>query len=195
MFEKLSTFLRSLLVDIRNKVNTPRSIEPLVPPPTEHSVPAAPILTVIPSPQAFNAAGLQLLTSFEGCRLLAYKDIGGVWTIGYGHTGPEVVFGLKISQQQAEEYLRADLSKFEAGIKKLVKVPLTDNEYSALVCLVYNIGLGAFEASTLLRRLNDSKYEDAANQFLRWNKDNGVVVAGLHRRRQAERELFLGKGI
>lgn len=129
----------------------------------------------------------------EGLRLKAYLDTGGVWTIGYGHTGPEVVEGLTITLDGAERLLREDLRTAEGHVNKLVKVALTQNQFDALVSFVYNIGGGAFKESTMLRLLNAGDYEGAANQFPRWNKDNGKVVAGLTNRRREERELFLRK--
>lgn len=134
--------------------------------------------------------GLDLLKHFEGCELAAYKCPAGVWTIGYGHTGPEVGPGHRITKADAEDLLRADLAKFEGAVSRLVQVPLTQYEFDALVCFVYNVGVGAFEKSTMLALLNKSDYPGAAIQFLRWNKANGNALPGLTRRRAAERELF-----
>jgi GH24 family phage-related lysozyme (muramidase) len=139
-----------------------------------------------------NGQGLFLLKSFEGLRLESYLDAVGVWTIGYGTTeniGP----GMLITQAEAEALLKRDSAKFEAAIASLVKVALTDNQFSALVCFVYNIGAGAFGASTLLKLLNQQDYQGAADQLLLWNKGGDRVLAGLTRRRQAERALFLGQ--
>lgn len=138
-----------------------------------------------------NEQGKNLLKSFEGCRLRTYKDIGSILTIGYGHTGPEVYLGQNITQDQAEALLLKDLLKFEGGIEYHVKAPTTDNQFSALVCLSYNIGMGHFKDSTLLKMLNAKDYTGAADQFLRWDKVNGQIVEGLHDRRGAERALFL----
>ncbi len=138
-----------------------------------------------------NEQGLSLLKEFEGCKLTAYRDIVGVLTVGYGHTGPDVKAGMTINQDRAEQLLRRDVAKFEAGVETLVDIPISDNEFSALVCLAYNIGLNAFKASTLLKKLNLKDISGAADEFLRWNKAGGKVVAGLTRRRKAERELFL----
>lgn len=132
-----------------------------------------------------------IIRQHEGLRLEAYLDTGGVWTIGYGHTGPEVVKGLKITLEQAEAYLSADLKTAEAGVNKYVKVLLTQNQFDALVSLTYNIGVSAFGLSTLVRLLNQGDYKGAAEQFLRWNKDNGRVIDGLTNRRRLERSLFL----
>lgn len=141
-----------------------------------------------------NQEGFKLLTTFEGCELTAYDDGGGVWTIGYGHTGDDVYPGLTISQTQAEELLREDLEKFESYVEDAVEVDLDDNQFSALVCFCFNVGPGTegFGGSTLLKLLNDGDYQGAANQFPVWNKVNGEPWLGLTRRRLAEQALFLG---
>ncbi|MFB9156477.1 lysozyme [Chromobacterium violaceum] len=138
-----------------------------------------------------NAAGISLIKQFEGVRLAAYQDMVGVWTIGYGHTGPDVKAGLAITQQQADQLLAADLEKFETGVRKAVIVPLNANQFSALVSFSYNLGLGNLRSSTLLRLLNKGDYDGAAAQFPRWNRAGGQAVAGLTRRRKAEQALFL----
>ncbi len=140
-----------------------------------------------------NREGFKLLTTFEGCELTAYDDGGGVWTIGYGHTGDDVYPGLTISQTQAEELLRIDLEKFESFVEDAVEAQLNDSQFSALVCFCFNVGPGGFGDSTLLRLLNQGNYQAAANQFPVWNKVNGQPWLGLTRRRLAERALFLGK--
>jgi lysozyme len=141
-----------------------------------------------------NQEGFQLLTSFEGCELTAYDDGGGVWTIGYGHTGDDVYPELTISQTQAEELLRADLEKFESYVEDAVEVEIDENQFSALVCFCFNVGpeTEGFGGSTLLKLLNDGDYQGAANQFPVWNKVNGEPWPGLTRRRLAEQALFLG---
>lgn len=136
-----------------------------------------------------NEAGLNLIKDFEGCRLKAYLCPAGVWTIGYGHTQgvkPDMV----INQLQAERFLRQDLKRFEDAVTSLVKVPITPNQFSALVSFTYNVGTGALYDSTLLRKLNKEDYKGAANEFLRWNKAGGKVLPGLTRRRLAEKDLF-----
>lgn len=133
----------------------------------------------------------------EGLRLVAYLDSVGVWTIGYGDTGPDVVKGLVITKAQAEERLRKRLREFEGYVNRMVKVKLTQNQFDALVSLVYNIGPTNFSTSTLLRKLNASDYLGAADQFPVWNKGRVegklVVIKGLTNRRKSERELFLRK--
>jgi lysozyme len=149
-----------------------------------------------------NEVGLKLLTTFEGCEekfndggvdlLRSYDDSVGVWTIGYGHTGTAIVPGLTITQAEAEEFLRQDLEKFESYVEDLVQVELNVDQFSALVCFCYNTGPGeeGFGGSTLLRLLNGSDFEGAADQFARWNKGGGKPMLGLTRRRLAERSLF-----
>ncbi len=135
--------------------------------------------------------GINLIKQFEGLRLSAYKCSAGVWTIGYGSTSG-VRPGMKNTQAEAEQRLRADLSRFEQKLNKLVKVKLNQNEFDALVSFVFNIGITAFSNSTLLRLLNQGQARvDVADQLLRWDKVNGQPVAGLTRRRAAERRLFL----
>ncbi|OQS41126.1 lysozyme [Chromobacterium haemolyticum] len=134
--------------------------------------------------------GIKLIQGFEGLRLKAYQDSVGVWTIGYGHTGPDVTPGQVITQAQADALLARDLERFEAGVARLVKVPLNQNQFDALVCFSFNLGLGALQGSTLLRLLNAGDYAGAAVQFPRWNKAGGKELPGLTRRRAAEQSLF-----
>ena len=135
--------------------------------------------------------GLDLIKQFEGLKLTAYVCPAGVLTIGYGTTAG-VTPGMTITAERAEQLLRQDIAKFERGVRDSVKVPLTENQFSALVSFAYNVGLGAFRTSTLLRLLNKGEYAQAAEQFGRWNKAGGKVLPGLTRRRAAERKLFEG---
>ena len=136
--------------------------------------------------------GLDLIKTFEGCELVAYKDIAGVWTIGYGHTGADVTPGLKISQGQADVLLRQDVEKFARGVTSAVEVPINQNQFDALVSFAYNVGLGALSSSTLLKLLNEKTDKTiVAAEFLRWCKADGQTVEGLLRRRKAEQALFL----
>lgn len=140
-----------------------------------------------------NSNGLLLIKSFEGLRLQAYRDAVGVWTIGYGTTR-NVRPGMRISEAEAEQFLQQDLNRFEQAINEAVKVPINDNQFSALVSFTYNVGSGAFRSSTLLKMLNQRRNLRAtADQFPRWNRAGGRVLAGLTRRRNAERALFLGE--
>ena len=134
--------------------------------------------------------GLKWIAGFEGLRLSAYLDGGGVPTIGYGHTR-----GVKLwqtcTQAQALDWLREDASKAEIAVSRLVGAPINQNQFDALVSLVFNIGKSAFTKSTLLALVNQGNYHAAADQFCRWRFDNGVKVEGLLRRRLKERELFV----
>lgn len=138
-----------------------------------------------------NDDGLELIKQFESCRLEAYQDIVGILTIGFGHTGTDVTPGMEIDRTTAEAILCEDLDKFERGVEKRLKVKVNSNEFSALVCLAFNIGLGNFGSSTLLKLLNSGDFSGAAGQFERWSKAGGQTISGLVRRRKAERDLFL----
>lgn len=142
-----------------------------------------------------SANGIAVAHYFESCQLVAYPDPGSKdgkpWTIGWGHTGPEVVKGLVWTQAQADAAFENDLLKFEARVARLVKVPLTQGQYDALVLFDYNTG--ALHSSTLLKLLNAGDYAGAQAQFKRWNKNDGKVMRGLIRRRAAEAALWAGK--
>ena len=133
--------------------------------------------------------GLDLIKHFESLQLKAYKCSANVWTIGYGHT-KNVKEGDRICEDQANCFLMQDLYSVERAIVRLVKVKLNQNQFDALCSLIFNIGISAFNKSTLLAKLNKEDYVGAAEQFRRWNKVNNVVMAGLVRRRQAEEDLF-----
>ncbi|WP_235912553.1 glycoside hydrolase family protein [Velocimicrobium porci] len=139
--------------------------------------------------------GINLIKQFEGCYLTAYKCPAGVWTIGYGTTGKvdgkQICSGMKINKQKAEQLLKKDLEQFEKAVSAIVKVPINQNQFDALVSFSYNCGSSALRKSTLLRKLNQKDYKGAAEEFLKWNKAGGKVLAGLARRREAERKLFL----
>lgn len=139
----------------------------------------------------YSKNGLALTEQFEGCRLTAYQDQTGVWTIGYGHTGTGVHAGLTITQDQAEALLVSDVAASATYVNGAVLVVLNQDEFDALVDFVFNLGRGAFAGSTLLKDLNAGDFTGAANQFDRWDQAGGQVVAGLLRRRQAETALFL----
>ena len=134
--------------------------------------------------------GINLIKQFEGCALSAYKCPAGVWTIGYGHT-KDVKQGMKITTNQATSLLKEDLATYENYVNKYVKVKLNQNQFDALVSFTFNCGGGALKSSTLLKKLNKADYTGAANELLRWNKANGKILAGLTRRRKAEKALFL----
>ncbi len=134
-----------------------------------------------------NQLGIDLIKSFEKCRLMPYLDVGGVWTVGFGATGHDITQNTHFTKEQAEERLKKDLEKFEK-ICDYIHVELTDNQFSALVCLAFNIGLTAFKNSTALKMVNT--HQDPVEAWMRWNKVNGVVVPGLTNRRKAEVELW-----
>ena len=133
--------------------------------------------------------GTEILKYFEGCKLTAYQDSVGVWTIGYGHT-KGVYDGMTITQDQAEQMLLSEREEYEGYIENMVTVPLTQNQFDALVVWVYNLGPTNFKNSTLLKELNAGNYNAAGQEITRWNKAGGKVLAGLVKRREAEAELF-----
>ena len=151
--------------------------------------------------------GIELIKAYEGFRSNAYRDIVGVWTIGYGHT-KGVKSGDKMTEPEAFELFITELADYGYRMSLLIKVPINDNQYSALVSFVYNLGVGALQFSTLLKRLNKgdytldydgnviierkNKYKQYAikSEFERWNKAGGEPVYGLLRRRKAEYKLF-----
>ena len=130
--------------------------------------------------------GINLIKEFEGCRLVAYKCPAGVWTIGYGHTGSDVFSGLSITHERAEELLKKDLEKYEGYVEKYVPFPLNQNQFDALVSFTYNCGAG-----NLQQLVNGRDAATVAEKMLLYNKAGGKTLAGLVRRREAERELFL----
>lgn len=140
-----------------------------------------------------NQATIDLIKRNEGCVLHSYQDSVGVWTIGYGHTGDDVVPDMWITQERAEALLRADLETFQDGVDDLLAdgVETSDNQYGAMVSLAYNVGLGNFAHSSVIRSHNARAYQQAADAFLLWNKAGGHVLGGLARRRREERALYL----
>lgn len=153
-----------------------------------------------------NEAGKKLIKSFEQLRLTAYDDarpelslrkgdeVLGTLTIGYGHTDSSVWIGQKITEAQADDYLDDDLREAEAAVEAGVAVPISDNQFSALVSFAFNVGVGAFRNSTLLRKINATDFAGAASEFDKWTKTTiggrKVTSRGLVRRRSAEKELF-----
>ena len=136
--------------------------------------------------------GVSLIKAHEGKRLSSYLCPGGVWTIGYGHTTaaghPTVVPGMRITEREAEDILRRDLSRFEDRVNKLVKVPLTQGQFDALVSFDFNTG--ALHSSSLLKKLNAGEYGRVPAQLMRWTKGGGRELPGLVRRRRDEAELW-----
>jgi|SRR5579859_2760875 len=137
------------------------------------------------------AKGRALIQSFEGFRDKAYKDQRGIWTCGFGHTGPDVVEGTTCTPYQASFWFDQDTAKAVHAVIATTDVPVNQNQFDALVSFVYNVGVNSEAHSTLLKLLNSGKYSLAADQFGFWNHVNGIVNAGLTRRRAAERALFL----
>jgi spore coat assembly protein SafA len=133
--------------------------------------------------------GLDMIKGFEGLRLSAYQDSAGVWTIGYGHTG-NVKPGDRITQAQAEDLLQKDTAWAQQAVRDQVKVPLTQGQFDALTSFTFNLGAGALEKSTLLKKLNAGDYAGAQAEFGKWVHAGGQVLQGLVRRRAAEAELF-----
>lgn len=146
-----------------------------------------------------NQETIDLIKEFEGLRLDAYPDPatgGEPITIGYGTTAAAGVgivpkLGMRITSADAEEYLRRAVEKTATQIRHMIKVPVSDNEFGACLSFTYNLGPGNFAKSSILRLLNAGNKAGAAASFAKWNKANGVVMAGLVRRRAAETHLFL----
>src|ERR1700740_260318 len=140
----------------------------------------------------YSKNGLHLTEQFEGCKLLAYLDQAGVPTIGYGHTRG-VRMGMACTQEQAEAWLLEDAAAAEHAVNSLVSVPLSQDQFDALVDLAFNVGVGNFQRSTLLKVLNSGNFESAALEFEKWNRAGGLVRDGLTRRRLAKKDLFFTK--
>jgi lysozyme len=151
-------------------------------------------------PDKISANGLNLIKSFEGCekvgadgKVRAYRCPAGRWTIGYGHT-KGVRSGMVVTKDEAEDLLREDLETFEQAVRRHISVPLTQNQFDALVSLTFNIGEANLSSSTLKKLLNKGQYNEVPSQIMRWNKArvDGVMqpLSGLTRRRSAEAALF-----
>lgn len=131
-----------------------------------------------------------LIEGFEGLRLTAYQDSVGVWTIGYGHTGPDVHNGLSITKVEADYMMEADLRKFETAVNTMAMLATTQQQFDALVSFAYNLGAAALKSSTLLRQHNAQQYTAAAAEFAQWDHAGGQVLAGLARRRAVEAAVY-----
>ena len=138
-----------------------------------------------------NQAGLDLIKQFEGFRAVTYYDVGGKPTIGYGHLIKDGECFTKLTHEQAEQLLRQDVAEAEAAVKRHVKVKLNENQFSALVSWVFNLGEGNFASSTLLKVLNKQQYINVPEQILRWHRVGRQPIKGLIRRRAAEAMLFI----
>ena len=139
----------------------------------------------------FNSNGIKLIKDFEGCSLNSYQDLKGLWTIGYGTTGRNIKDGMTWTQEQAEQELEKATECISELVSKFITTELTDNQFSALVCFAYNVGINALSKSNLLKLVNSKHMSLAADEFLKWDKCDGKEIPGLLRRRLAERVLFL----
>lgn len=157
---------------------------------------------VVVRPSKISRKGLDLIATFEGFRGEPYNDPAGFATVGFGHliskrgVVPEdckrSYAGHKppLTRAQALDLLGEDVERYEKAVRAAVKVPVSQNQFDALVSFAYNLGAGALQSSTLLRKLNQRDYEGAEDEFLRWTKAGGRELQGLVRRRLAERDLF-----
>lgn len=149
----------------------------------------------VDSERFISTRGLNLIVDFEDLKLKAYDDGTGVWTIGFGTTvypnKVRVKKGDRCTVEQAKSFFQHDLRRFQTAVNEAVTVPMSQNQFDALVSLAYNIGVHAFKCSTLVKYLNSLNYSAAADQFLVWNRAGGKILKGLVRRREAERALFL----
>lgn len=139
--------------------------------------------------------GLALIHHFESCKLTSYKDVVGIWTIGWGNTmyenGISVKEGEAITQERANELFVAIASRFESGVTKRLRQDVTQNQFDALVSFCYNCGFGNFDKSTLLKKVNVNPNDTTIrDEFMKWNKGGGKVLNGLTRRRKAEADLY-----
>jgi lysozyme len=134
--------------------------------------------------------GLGLLRRFEGLKLVSYRCPAGVWTIGHGHTGPEVAADARIGRDEAERLLRSDVAGFEEAVGRIAGT-CTQGQFDALVCFAFNLGAGALKGSTLLHKHKAGDHAGAAAQFGRWVHAGGKILPGLVKRRAAEAALYL----
>jgi lysozyme len=138
--------------------------------------------------------GLELIKQFEGFRGTAYRDPVGVWTIGYGHTSmagaPVVSAGLVVTEAEANDILARDVEQFARGVRELLRVELTDGQFSALVSFAYNVGLGGLKKSSVLAAVNARDFAAVPRRLQLWVKAGGRVLPGLVKRRAAEAALF-----
>jgi lysozyme len=141
---------------------------------------------------SYSDAGFALTKLFEGLRLTAYQDQGGVWTIGYGHTGPGVQAGLVITEAQADIFLQADVARAVTAVNLLVTAAISQGQFDALVDFAFNLGSSSLAHSTLLKQVNAGDFAGAAQSFLLWDHIGKKVNPGLLRRRTAEVAMFNG---
>lgn len=143
-----------------------------------------------------SAAGIALIKRWEGERLTAYLCPANVWTIGVGHTAamgdPKPVSGMKITAEESTAILRRNLSRIEKDVEAAVNVPLNQRQFDTLVSFVFNVGIGAFRKSTLLKRLNSADYDAVPTELMKWTRVGGIVNQGLVNRRKAEADFWRG---
>ena len=133
---------------------------------------------------------LEIAKQFEGCKFEAYLCPAKKWTVGYGHTGPDVYAGLVVDQARADSLLLLDMQGAARTVNNLVEPQITQNQFDALCDFVFNCGAGNFNTSTLLRLINEKNFAEATEEFHKWNIGGGKVLLGLVIRRKAEAELF-----
>lgn len=138
----------------------------------------------------YSNIGIDITEREEALRLVAYQDQGGVWTNGYGHTGPDVYPGQVITRDQAIEWLKQDTETAVNAVNESVRVTLSQHQFDALVDFVFNVGVHAFENSTMLKLLNEGNYNGADAEFLKWVYVKGTVNKGLFNRRTLETQEF-----
>lgn len=142
-----------------------------------------------------NKAGIDLIKQWEGCKLKAYKDVAGIWTVGYGLTSRagfiEVGPDTTLTQDEADWYLEKVVDDFASKIRPMVSPPVNENQFAAFVSLAYNIGTGAFSRSSALKHFNAGRIDLVPDAMRMWRKAGGKVVQGLINRREAEIKLFL----
>ena len=136
--------------------------------------------------------GIFLIQAFEGFSAFPYRDVAGLWTVGIGHLiKPSETFTEPITQQEGEALLRKDLWTAERAVLRLIRVPLNDSQFDALVSFTFNLGSGSLQRSALRAKINRGEYEAAGDEFLKWVYVGGQKSKGLLRRRIAERAMFL----
>ena len=145
-----------------------------------------------------NKFGIETMHHFEGCKLTAYQCPAKVWTIGWGNTfypdKTPVKQGDVITQEQANALFETVMNNFALGVKKCLTKEVNENQFSALVCFAYNVGIGSLQKSTLLKKINiNPNDETIAGEFAKWTKAGGKVLLGLVRRRKAESDLYFKK--
>ena len=145
-----------------------------------------------------NKLGIDTMHHFEGCKLTAYQCPAKVWTIGWGNTfypdKKPVKQGDVITQEQANALFETVMNNFALGVKKCLTKEVNENQFSALVCFAYNVGIGSLQKSTLLKKINiNPNDETIAGEFAKWTKAGGKVLLGLVRRRKAESDLYFKK--